>query len=301
MFNKAIIGIDLGGTKLRIGRIEAGNITKKYSINISSQAGEDIIVGEMIHAIEQVFDNDIAGIGIGVPSLVDVEEGIVYNVPNIPSWEKVYLKAIVEENFNKPVYINNDANCFAVGEKYFGKGKPFKNMVGLTLGTGMGAGIIINNSLYSGNNCGAGEFGSILYKDHIFEYYCSGQFFRDEFGIEGHVLSAKAEQGDNESLKIYEQYGVHLGNAINSILFALDPQAIILGGSISQSYPYFKKTMWEQINTFPYKHALQDLFIDRTEQPHIALLGAAALFLNAENDQQKSVADSKVITVANSN
>jgi glucokinase len=289
MVNKTIIGIDLGGTKIGIGKIESNRIVKQLSFNVSSQASEEKVVSEIIQAIKQLFDANIAGIGIGVPSLVEIEKGIVFDVPNIPSWKEVHLKKIVEDHFNKPVYVNNDANCFAVGEKYYGKGKPFKNMVGLTLGTGMGAGIIINNGLYSGINCGAGEFGTILYKDHVYEYYCSGQFFKKEFGIEGYKLFEKAKEGDKTSLEIFEQFGIHLGNAIITILFALDPEAIILGGSISRSYPFFKKSMWEQIKTFPYKRTIKNLFIDRTEEPQIALLGAAALFYNAQNNSTKSI------------
>lgn len=289
MKNKTIIGIDLGGTTIGIGKINSNKIVKQLSFNVSSLASEKNVVSEIIQAINQLFDNNISGIGIGVPSLVDIEKGIVFDVPNIPSWKKVHLKQILEDQFHKPVYINNDANCFAVGEKHYGKGKPFNNMVGLTLGTGMGAGIIINSHLYSGINCGAGEFGTILYKDHVYEYYCSGQFFKDEFGIEGYKLFEKAKEGDQTSLKIFEQFGTHLGNAIITILFAIDPEAIILGGSISQAFPFFKKSMWQQIKTFPYKHTLENLFIDRTEEPQIALLGAAALFYNAQNNISKNV------------
>ena len=283
MANETIIGVDLGGTKIAIGKIESSVIVKQLSFNVSSQASEEKVIEEILHAISELFDANIAGIGIGVPSLVDIEKGIVFDVPNIPSWKEVHLKKILEDHFKKPVYVNNDANCFAVGEKYYGKGKPYKNMVGVTLGTGMGAGIIINNRLYSGTNCGAGEFCTIMYRDHDYEYYCSGQFFKKEFGIEGYRLFENAKDGDEESLKIFSHFGTHLGNAIKTILFALDPEAIILGGSVSQSYPFFKQAMWEQIRTFPYKRTVEKLFIDVTEEPQIALLGAAALFYNAQN------------------
>ena len=155
-------------------------------------------------------------------------------------------------------------------------------MVGLIIGTGMGAGIIINNRLYSGVNCGAGEFGSIPYKKHIYEYYCSGQFFINEYGIEGHSLFDEAKKGDKKSLSIFEQFGIHLGNAIMTILFAVDPEAIILGGSVSQLYSFFEVTMWKEIKSFPYKHTIERLVIDTTEETQIAILGAAALFYDAQ-------------------
>src|SRR5690606_24955530 len=112
-----------------------------------------------------------------VPSVVDVDKGIVYDVQNIPSWKEVPLKAIMEERYGVPVQVNNDANCFALGEKYFGQGRDSKAFIGLTLGTGLGAGIILNDKLYAGPNCGAGEFGMVPYLDYHYEYYASGQFF----------------------------------------------------------------------------------------------------------------------------
>ena len=123
--------------------------------------------------IEEVFDSAVSGIGVGVPSIVDVEKGIVYDVQNIPSWKEVHLKQLLEERFQVPVFINNDANCFAIGEKHFGKGKDHENMIGLIVGTGMAGGIIIKNQLYNGYNCGSGEFGMIPYLEHNYEYYSS--------------------------------------------------------------------------------------------------------------------------------
>jgi glucokinase len=289
MFSRSVIGVDLGGTKIGIGRIDANNIMNYYTVNVSSQDREEKVLHELINSIDKVFNEDIAGIGIGVPSLVDVEKGIVYDVQNIPSWKEVHLKEILEAQFHRPVYVNNDANCFAVGEKYFGKGKKFKNMVGLIVGTGLGAGIIINNHLYSGFNCGAGEFGSIPYRDQIYEYYCSGQFFKNVYNINGETLFNRAEYGDSAALEIFAEFGAHLGNAILSILFTIDPEAIILGGSVSRALPFFQETMWDGIKTFPYQRTIERLVIERTEDSNIAVLGAAALFYDAQNNVHKSI------------
>jgi glucokinase len=232
MAHETIIGIDLGGTKVSIGKVQENRIVQHTSTQITTQGEQDQILSEIISAVENVFDQSVAGIGIGVPSVIDVERGIVYNVQNIPSWKEVPLKDILEKRFQRPTCVNNDANCFAVGEKHFGKAKSFKNLVGVTLGTGLGAGIIIDNKLYSGPNCGAGEFGSISYKDQIIEYYCSGQFFIEEFGIQGYQVYENAKKGESTALEIFEEYGTHLGEAIKTIMFAVDPEAIILGGSV---------------------------------------------------------------------
>jgi glucokinase len=284
MANETIIGVDLGGTKVSIGKVKSNRIVKHVSAKISTQGDDRRILDEIVVAIEKVFDRSIAGIGTGVPSVVDVEKGIVYNVQNIPSWEEVHVKEILENRFQKPVYVNNDANCFAVGEKYFGKGKKYSNLVGVTLGTGLGTGIIIDNRLYSGTNCGAGEFGSISYKNRIIEYYCSGQFFENVYGIKGRQVYEMARQGDKKSLGIFEEFGAHLGEAIKTILFAVDPEAIIIGGSVCQSYPFFKKAMWEKIETFPYRNTLDRLVIETSNQKQIAILGAAALYYDAQRN-----------------
>ncbi|UCE42940.1 MAG: ROK family protein [Candidatus Aminicenantes bacterium] len=282
MANESVIGVDLGGTKVSIGKVESHRIIKHVSANITTMGKDRQILDEVIAALEDLFDPGIAGIGIGVPSIVDVEKGIVYNVQNIPSWKEVHVKEILEDRFQRPVYVNNDANCFAVGEKYFGKGKKFRNLVGVTLGTGLGAGIIIDNRLYSGPNCGAGEFGSISYRDRIIEYYSSGQFFENVHGIKGNRIYEMASKGDERSLEIFTEFGTHLGEAIKTILFAVDPEAIILGGSVCQSYPFFEKAMWEKIKTFPYWKTIDHLVIETSDQKQIAVLGAAALYYDAQ-------------------
>jgi len=277
----SILGVDLGATKIGIGKIESGRIIKTYFGDITAQAAEGHILEEIIRSIENVFDPTIKGIGVGVPSLVDVEKGIVYDVQNIPAWKKVPLKDILEERFQTPVYVNNDANCFAVGEKYFGKGKEFRSLAGVTLGSGFGTGLIIDDHLYSGVNCGAGEFGSIPYLDKIYEYYCSGQFFQGEHGIKGEEIFNRAEQREAEALDIFSQFGKHIGNAVKAILFAVDPEAVIFGGSISRSFFHFREAMWESLFEFPYKHAIDRLKVLATDQPQISILGAAALYFDA--------------------
>lgn len=282
----SVLGADLGATKIGVGRIEGGRIIKIYHGDITAQAAEGHILEEIIQSIENVFDSSVKGIGVGVPSLVDVEKGIVYDVQNIPSWKKVPLKDILEDRFHTPVYVNNDANCFAVGEKYFGKGKEFRNLAGVTLGSGFGTGLIIDDRLYSGVNCGAGEFGSIPYLDKIYEYYCSGQFFLGEYGIKGEEIFNKAEQRDVKALNIFMQFGKHVGNAVKAILFAVDPEAVIFGGSISRSFRHFQESMWESLFEFPYKHAIDRLRILATDQTQISILGAAALYYDARKAGQ---------------
>ena len=217
------------------------------------------------------------------PSVVDQARGIVYNVENIPSWEEVPLRDLLEQRFQVPISINNDANCFALGEARFDKGRAYRHLVGVTLGTGMGIGVIVNRQLYSGISCGVGELGILPYADHSYGYYCSGQFFLDEYQVSGKELFHRASQGDYEAKNIFEQYGWHIGNACWAIVAAFDPELIILGGAISKAYPFFKHTLWERLNAFPFRPTIKRLVIEITDTPDIALLGAAALCSERSN------------------
>lgn len=272
-----IIGVDLGGTNIRAGRIIADKIVHLAKLPTPSEGSVDEVMQQIYCVIDDCFDASTTSIGVGVPSVVDVEKGIVYDVTNIPSWKVVPLKELLEKRYNVPVYVNNDANCFAVGEKYFGKAKSFKNIVGVTLGTGLGCGLIFNGKLYEGSNCGAGEFGNVPYLLHNVEYYCSGQFFTDEKKVNAIDIFNKAKKGDNQSMQMFEEYGFHLGIALKSILYAYDPEIIILGGSVSHSFDFFKKAMFHALQDFAFSNVLANLKIDVSVLENSAIFGAAAL------------------------
>ena len=277
MNRKSIIGVDVGGTNIRAARIIDHKIQARYDQKISADESESIIVEEIIHTIEQVFDESVTAIGVGVPSVVDIEKGIVYYVHNIPSWNEVHLKSILENHFSLPVFINNDVNCFVLAEKIFGKGKNYKNIVGLALGTGLGGGLIINDKLHSGANCGAGEFGMMPYRDKTFEYYCSGQFFKGEYGLTGEDVFSRAEKDEPQALEIFEKFGVHLASAMMTIMFSADPDVIIFGGSVSRGFPYFINSIRKTLQNFAFPNSVERLKIEHSTLQDAAVLGAAAL------------------------
>lgn len=274
-----VIGVDLGGTKVQTARVKNGEVAGTYKQLISSQGSEEQVIQEIISAIQVVMTSSVQAIGIGVPSVVDIEKGIVYDVQNIPAWQEVHLKDILEKQFGIPVFMNNDANCFALGEYQFGKGQGASNMIGLIIGTGMAAGIIIDGKLYNGRHAGAGEFGMIPYLDQYLEYYASGQFFSNVHQTTGLTVAKLAQQGDQHALKLFQNYGQHLANGIKAILYTLDPDIIVLGGSVSQSYPYFKEVLWQELQTFAYRPIIEDLTIEVSDHPMIPVLGAAGLCL----------------------
>jgi glucokinase len=276
-----VIGVDLGGTNVRAGVVEGGRLTDVRSVAVRSQGSEQDVIEDIFSAIDPIMRPDVAGIGAGVPSVIDLKAGIVYDVQNIRSWKKVPLKARLEERFRLPAYVNNDANCFAAGEKYFGRAKPYDHAVGLILGTGLGAGVIANGRLYSGINCGAGEFGMLPYLDRNFEAYASGQFFARVHGVSGRELAGRAERDDERALRIFAEFGGHLGEAVKAICYAVDPEVIVLGGSVSKSFRFFQSAMWDAFQSFAYSITKERLKIEVSETENIAILGAAALYYDA--------------------
>jgi glucokinase len=277
MTSSKYLGVDIGGTKIQVGVVQDGELIQEVRFETSASASKEQILAELAHNLAPLVTADVAGIGIGVPGLVDEEEGIVHNVQNIPSWREVHLKQHLASYFDKPVYLTNDANAFAIGEKMYGQGRPYANLVGLALGTGLGAGIIINHQIYSGTLSSAGEFGMIPYLDKTLEDYCSGKFFGQRTNRPGAQWHALAAQGDAEALTVYTEFGRHLGQALYIILYALSPEAIFLGGSVSQGYEFFRGGLYESLAAFPFRQITDRLVVAPSLIGNAAVLGAAAL------------------------
>lgn len=282
MNTSVLIGVDLGATNLRVARVENNEITAAASAPVIQNEDYRKLLQLITDLISEVITTEVQSVGIGVPSVVDVEKGIVYDVQNIPSWKEVPLKDILEQEFSVPVFVNNDANCFVLGEKYFGKAQNYEDIVGLTLGTGFGSGLILNGTLYSGKNCGAGEVGMLPYKDSIFEYYCSGLFFIKQKNTDGLAVYKKARAGSAEALGLYHELGTHIGHGIKAVMYAYDPQIIIMGGSISKAYDLFEPAMRKAMSDFAYTKSLEKIKISVSELEQVAVLGAAALALDLQ-------------------
>ena len=277
-----IIGIDLGGTKISAAVVEADKIIELAEEVTDKKGGiatiEQIkrIIGELIKK-----HKTIKAIGIGVPAMVDAVKGIVYDVTNIPDWKEVPLVKILKQSFKQPVYINNDANCFALGEKYFGKAKKSQNFVALTIGTGLGAGVVIDNKLYNGRNGGAGEICEIPYLGKTLEYYCSGNFFIVKAKKDGEAVMKLAAAGDKKALALFAEFAEHIANALAITVFTYDPEIIIIGGSVTQSRTYFEDKMIESLEKKLKGETFNNLRIEYSKG-NKAVLGAASLCLNAK-------------------
>lgn len=273
-----LVGIDLGGTNVRAGLIENGKVINHASSKVpKSETDPKPVLACIIEVVRQVFTPKVKGIGLGLPGLMDKNDGIIRAITNIPSFTNIPIKQILSDEFNVPVFIDNDVNCFILGEKFFGAGKDFRNVVGLSLGTGMGTGIITGNKLLEDANGGSGEFGEVPYLSANLEAYCSGQFFKDLLNITGEEAFDRAAQGDERILNAFTEYGKHLGKAIHIVLLAFDPQAIIIGGSAAHSKEFFHKAMLEEVNKFVFQNSLKQLTIKYAEEPYSPILGASKL------------------------
>lgn len=276
-----ILGIDIGGTTIKGGRIEGEQIVDEITMDTMAREGGATTINILKEVIRRLKREDTRAIGIGVPSVVDRNRGVVYNVQNIRDWEEVHLKSLLEKAFGVPVWLDNDANCFAYGEKIFGKGRSYENFVGITLGTGVGGGIIQQHHLLHDSNCGSGEFGEIPYLGSILEEYCGSHFFTQKTGRTAHEIALAAAEGDNGSLELYREYGIHLAALVKIISLILDPQAIIFGGSISQSFGLFEKSMYEGLKDYPYPKSIEKLHILTSELKNVGVLGAGALCIDS--------------------
>lgn len=270
------IGVEMDGRNLRLAIVDGGQIYRKIVAPTKANEPKEVIIAHMIEMINKIINSNIRGIGLGVSGIVNKDKGFSKNAINISHWKDVPIKDILEKEFGIPVFVNNDCNCFAFGERYYGEGTMYKDLVCLTLSIGVGAGVIINNELYNGNNTGAGEIGCLNYLDADFEYYCGQKFFmrNNTTAQEAYDL---ALQGDERMLALWKEVGGHIGYLINAVLFTYDPQAIILGGDLASGYEFFEESMYESVSKFPFKETAECVKILLNKRDDVTLIGAAAL------------------------
>lgn len=274
-----VLAVDLGGTNLCLGYVDNGVVHNMISVpSFSRSSTMEQTLEYLAEQISIMMSPSVEKIGIGVPSVVDIERGIVYDAANIPSWKEVHLKNFLEERFGVPVSVNNDANCYAMGAygSYPSDEKP-KVLVTVTLGTGLGIGIVDHGRLYCGVNCGTGELGYLDYKDSNLEEYCSRQFF-DKHGVTPHDASAAALPGDENAIRLFNEFGRNLGHALMILMYAYDPSHIVLGGGIANALPLFRDAMVEYLmEKFPFKKNVENLVIDVRTSGEMPILGASLI------------------------
>lgn len=271
-----VLAIDMGGTKIALGIFEGDQILRSIKVDVPTETSKEELLTFFTETIDRLIIPEITAIGIGVPGLVDSKTGVIYDLLNVPAWDQVQLGEHLSTRYGRPAYIDNDANCFALAEYQLG-GHQSTELVGLTIGTGLGAGIISNGQLVRGASGGAGEFGMIPYQEHFIEYYACGQFFEHVHGVKGDQVYARALAGDEGALAMYKELGYHIGHAISVIRLAVDPEMIVLAGAVANGFDYFKDTMWEQLSKHPFPSAIKAIDVKVSALENAPLLGASCL------------------------
>ena len=261
MRKKYRIGTDLGGTKIFSGMIDDDGKVVGKPAELPTNAAEpaDAIAGRIIRTIELAAGKSMAGvrgIGIGSPGPLNFKDGIILSPGNLPTMHNYNLKSKVQEYFNVPVNVNNDANCFVLGESCYGEVKGAKYAFGVTLGTGFGSGIVIDGRIYSGSTDTAAEIDPSPYLDGNLEDYISGRgvvkMYRNRNSAEKtpKEIADAARKGDRQSIETWEEFGMHLGKALSYAVNLLDPEVIIIGGSLGNAYDVFSGKMIETLNNY---------------------------------------------------
>jgi len=235
-----ILAIDIGGTMIKYGLVSSdGKILSTDKIKTEASKGLNNILNKIDNIFKRYKENNPVGIAVSGTGQINGMIGkVIGGNPIIPNWIGTNLVEILEEKYNLPIVLENDVNCVALGEKWIGAGKDLSNFICLTIGTGIGGGIILNNQLFRGENFVAGEFGHILIKKGEFEQFASTTaLIRLVKERTGKTLNGK-EIFDLEKKEILEYQEVisewieNLTDGLSSIIYCFNPANIILGGGV---------------------------------------------------------------------
>lgn len=269
---KYAVGVDFGGTNVKLALVNAqGKIVAREKFVTRAAASQAAWMEAVAVAIERMLaalklkKTALAGVGVGVPGFVDFARGFIHDLTNVPGWTAVPLAAKMKKKLGLPAYVDNDANLMALGEIAFGGGKNLRHAVFLTLGTGVGGGIVLDGKLYRGAYSMAGELGHVSIDLHgivspqgrggleqyvgnrrIVKYTIkllqSGRASRlpelcngDLTKITPELIAAAAQQGDEFACGVFDYVADCLAAALASVTYLLQPEAFIIGGGVAAS------------------------------------------------------------------
>jgi glucokinase len=258
----AAIGIDFGGTSVKAG-VVAGDRVVSSAPAIATQdfQGADALIDAIADAVAMLRARhpDVAAVGVGMPGFVDIERGVVHNLTNVAGWQDIPLRKKLERRCSLPVAVDNDANCMAYAEWKRGAARGCRDVICITLGTGVGGGVIANGQMIRGAQFGAGEVGqmSIDYQGRTGHYgnrgaledyvgnqeiatraaaaYAAAGQSRSPEECTPAALAEAAAQGDPVALAIWEETGRMLASAVMSACWLLNPEAVVVGGGVARA------------------------------------------------------------------
>ncbi|MGF1497704.1 MAG: ROK family protein [Elainellaceae cyanobacterium] len=285
-----VIGIDLGGTSIKLGCFDAaGMCLRSHTVPTPQPSEPDRVVAAIVAAIAHLDPaGRSAAIGIGTPGPVDGSGRIAQVAINLAGWKDVPLADWMEKKLQRPAILANDANCAGVGEFWLGAGRPFRDLILLTLGTGVGGAVILNGQLFVGRHGAAGELGLITLDPNgpacnsgnqgSLEQHVSVQAVRRRTGLEPGELGQQARAGDAGAIAFWQEYGRDLGAGLASLIYVLTPEAVIIGGGISASADFFFPAMQAEIEARVLPSSRLDLHLLRAALGNQAgIVGAAKL------------------------
>jgi glucokinase len=314
MMPQFVVAVDLGGTQIRAALVDpAGQIYRRVAHLTRGDEGPDAVVDRIEQAIREVLeampDRPVAGIGIGAAGPTNPTTGIVYDAPNIPGFEMVPLRNLIGERIGKPTFLGNDANLAALAELLYGAGRGFRDMIYLTVSTGIGSGIISDGRLIVGASglageaghmivlpdgpvCGCGAFGCLeamasgtAIRRFMLERLGSGAdsalrelVVNNPGALDARAVAEAAIGGDRLAAEAFQVAGIYLGLGIVNLMNLLNPRAFVIGGSVTKAGPLLFEPMWKSIRDRAKPFYLQGLSISQAALgDDVGLQGAAAL------------------------
>ena len=255
-----VIGIDLGGTAIKLGRFScAGELLAELQVSTPQPAVPGAVTMALCEAVEQLDpDRQASVVGVGLPGPMDPAARVARICINLPGWENVPLAEWMESRLDRAVTLANDGNCAVVGEAWLGAARGFTDVVLLTLGTGVGGGVILNNQLFTGHNGAAAEPGLIVVQpdgpacnsgnNGSLEQYASIAALRRLCDREPLELTALADAGDSEAIAVWSRYGSRLGVGVASLVYLFTPQLVLLGGGLAGAIHHFLPAVQDEVH-----------------------------------------------------
>ncbi len=319
------IGVDLGGTSLRVAAVdESGRVMERLSSPVKTLAGRDQVIDQLCelaqvliakHGASNNPEATLAGIGVGVPGIIQLETGQLRRSPNLPGWEDFRVRDEIERRLGAPngikIALDNDANLAALGEKWLGAGRDVDSMCLITLGTGVGGGLIFNGRIWHGFLGMAGELGHVMVSESGSQCGCgstgcletkasataivlkaraaiqsSSDSLLSKAVASGEPLTAAlvfrcAQEGDDVARRIYASVGKYLGIGLAGLVNALNLPLYVLGGGVAEAWDAYAPAMFKQLQRSSYIYAEGGTRVVQSQlRGEAGLLGAAYLALD---------------------
>jgi glucokinase len=282
------IGVDLGGTNLRIAAVDGtGNILEKITTGTESSRARDRVIDEMCSAARTLAlkysgSGTLAGIGVGIPGIIDMKTGMLRESPNLPGWQNYPVRNEIEHRLGTSVFLENDANAAALGENWLGASAGMSDMCMLTLGTGVGGGLVLGGRVWHGMNGMAGELGHIVVDPDGPPCNCGGRGCLEQYAsataVKRMALEAVAAgrapelaravtanpefssklvhhmalQGDSPAREIFQRVGTALGVALAGLINTFNLPMYVVGGGVASAWDAFAPTMLETARRYSY-------------------------------------------------